>query len=56
MLNWLLSSKPNGAGASDALTKPETIKPGLSLKVYRAFTSLAAPFAPLMNRFSPFGK
>ena len=48
MLNWLPMSKLTGAGASDPLTKPETIKPGLSLKLYRALTSLAAPFAPLM--------
>jgi 3-deoxy-D-manno-octulosonic-acid transferase len=37
-----------GPGASDPLTKQETIKPGLLLKTYRAFTSLAAPFAPLI--------
>jgi 3-deoxy-D-manno-octulosonic-acid transferase len=48
MLNWLLWSKPNGAGANDPLTKHETVKPGLSLKAYRALTSLAAPFAPLI--------
>jgi 3-deoxy-D-manno-octulosonic-acid transferase len=30
------------------LTKQEAIKPGLSLKAYRALTSLAAPFAPLI--------
>jgi 3-deoxy-D-manno-octulosonic-acid transferase len=30
------------------LTKPETIKPRLLLKAYRAFTTLAAPFAPLI--------
>jgi 3-deoxy-D-manno-octulosonic-acid transferase len=35
-------------GASDPLTKPETIKPGLLLKAYRALTTLAAPFAPLI--------
>jgi 3-deoxy-D-manno-octulosonic-acid transferase len=36
------------AGARDPLTKHETAKPGLSLKAYRAFTRLAAPFAPLI--------
>ena len=36
------------AGASDPLTKQETIKPGLSLKAYRVLTRLAAPFAPLI--------
>ncbi len=48
MLNWLLMSKLTGAGASDPLTKPETIKPGLSIKLYRVLTSVAAPFAPLI--------
>lgn len=37
-----------GAGASDPLTKQQAVKPGLSLKAYRALTSLAAPFAPLI--------
>jgi 3-deoxy-D-manno-octulosonic-acid transferase len=36
------------AGASDPLTKHETVKPGLSLNAYRAFTRLAAPFTPLL--------
>jgi len=36
------------AGASDPLIKQEAIKPGLSLKAYRALTRLAAPFAPLI--------
>jgi 3-deoxy-D-manno-octulosonic-acid transferase len=36
------------AGAKDPLTKQETAKPGLSLKVYRMLTRLAAPFAPLI--------
>jgi 3-deoxy-D-manno-octulosonic-acid transferase len=36
------------AGARDPLTKQDTtIKPGLTLKAYRAFTRLAAPFTPL---------
>jgi len=30
------------------LSKSETVKPGLSLKAYRALTSLAAPLAPLI--------
>jgi len=30
------------------LTTPETVKPGLSLRLYRVLTSLAAPFAPLI--------
>ncbi len=30
------------------MTKPETTKPGLLLKAYRALTTLAAPFAPLI--------
>ena len=36
------------AGASDPLNKQDAVKPGLSLKAYRAFTSLAAPLAPLI--------
>ena len=36
------------AGARDPLTKQETVKPGLSLNAYRAFTRLAAPFTPLL--------
>ena len=36
------------AGAKDPLTKQEAAKPGLSLKVYRVLTRLAAPFAPLI--------
>jgi len=36
------------AGAKDPLHKQETSKPGLSLKLYRAFTRLAAPLAPLV--------
>ena len=36
------------AGAKDPLTKQETIKPGLTLKAYRLFTRLAAPFTPLI--------
>jgi 3-deoxy-D-manno-octulosonic-acid transferase len=36
------------AGAKDPLTKQEIVKPGLSLKAYRLFTRLAAPFAPLI--------
>ena len=36
------------AGASDPLNKKDAIKPGLSLKIYRAFTQLAAPIAPLI--------
>jgi 3-deoxy-D-manno-octulosonic-acid transferase len=36
------------AGAVDPLNMQEAVKPGLSLKAYRALTSLAAPFAPLI--------
>ena len=36
------------AGASDPLNKKDAIKPGPSLKIYRAFTQLAAPIAPLI--------
>ncbi len=36
------------AGASDPLNQQEAIKPGLSLKAYRVFTRLAAPFAPMI--------
>jgi 3-deoxy-D-manno-octulosonic-acid transferase len=36
------------AGGRDPLAKHETAKPGLSLMAYRAFTRLAAPFAPLI--------
>jgi 3-deoxy-D-manno-octulosonic-acid transferase len=36
------------AGAVDPLNTQEAVKPGLSLKVYRVLTSLAAPFAPLL--------
>ena len=36
------------AGAKDPLTKQETAKPGLSLKIYRVLTRLAGPFAPLI--------
>jgi 3-deoxy-D-manno-octulosonic-acid transferase len=36
------------AGANDPVIKQEAIKPGLSLKAYRVFTRLAAPFAPLI--------
>jgi 3-deoxy-D-manno-octulosonic-acid transferase len=36
------------AGAVDPLYTQEAVKPGLSLKVYRVLTSLAAPFAPLL--------
>jgi 3-deoxy-D-manno-octulosonic-acid transferase len=39
------------AGARDPLTKHDTVKPGLSLNLYRAFTRLAAPFAPLILRW-----
>jgi 3-deoxy-D-manno-octulosonic-acid transferase len=36
------------AGASDPLNKQQTVKPGLSLNAYRAFTRLATPFTPLL--------
>jgi len=36
------------AGANDPLTTQDKAKPGLSLKVYRALTRLAAPFAPVI--------
>ena len=36
------------AGASDPLTTHNTAKPGLMLKVYRALTRMAAPFAPII--------
>jgi 3-deoxy-D-manno-octulosonic-acid transferase len=36
------------ADAVDPLNMQEAVKPGLSLKAYRALTSLAAPFAPLI--------
>jgi 3-deoxy-D-manno-octulosonic-acid transferase len=36
------------AGATDPLHKDEMSKPGLSLKIYRAATKLAAPVAPLL--------
>jgi len=36
------------AGGIDPLNMQEAVKPGLSLKAYRALTSLAVPFAPLI--------
>jgi 3-deoxy-D-manno-octulosonic-acid transferase len=36
------------AGADDPLTMQDQAKPGLSLKLYRALTHLAAPFAPVI--------
>jgi len=36
------------AGGIDPLNMQAAVKPGLSLKAYRALTSLAAPFAPLI--------
>jgi 3-deoxy-D-manno-octulosonic-acid transferase len=36
------------AGASDPLNRQEVVKPGFTLKAYRAFTKLAVPLAPLI--------
>jgi len=36
------------AGGIDSLNMQAAVKPGLSLKAYRALTSLAVPFAPLI--------
>ena len=36
------------AGATDPLNKEDSAKPGLALKLYRFFTRLAAPLAPLI--------
>ena len=36
------------AGGRDPLAKHQAVKPGLSLMIYRAFTRLVAPFAPLI--------
>lgn len=36
------------AGAVDPLNKEKSVKPGLSLKAYRALTRMAAPVAPLI--------